>query len=422
MFRRVGRLLNSKVSASTNLRRAFFVFSLSGVGLAILAVVGLIVAVFESQERVTIEEGVVAELCPSSKASPFPAMRETAYGGTGYFDSRSRVPDSYSWFTSFLPVGLYVQFHRCTQLHVLADRIEPSQLQAISELSHLEHVSITGPATLSSNLSALAPLEHLYMLELVNVKVDPIPFDEMSWHSDLDTLVVSGTGANDHTLSGLPELESLVSLYARDADIGDGLGRELFEMSSLRGLDLGGCGKISDGIFAAIPRDSRLRSLYLERTSVTDSGLVHLGELGSLEELSLAHTLVTGAGLSSLAGLTNLVVLDLSGLKVDDDSLTHLAGLTRLVELNLSGTEITEQGIVHLRGLRNLRYLGLAETEIRSLPEVVNEFGAVDGPLEERHIIIYQAPNQIQLKDSLEVWLFDEKDAAWNGRGPPLSL
>ncbi len=69
---------------------------------------------------------------------------------------------------------------------------------------------------------------------------------------------------------------------------------------------------------------TKLESLDLYDTKVTDAGLVHLKGLTNLETLDLAFTKVTGAGLVHLKGLTNLETLWLTGTKVTDAGVASL--------------------------------------------------------------------------------------------------
>ena len=94
---------------------------------------------------------------------------------------------------------------------------------------------------------------------------------------------------------------------------------------------------------------TRLESLELMHTFVTDASLVHLNELTYLEALWLADTPVTGTGLVHLKGLTNLRVLSLHDTPVTDAGLEHLKGLTSLYKLGLHNTQVTAEGRAMLR-------------------------------------------------------------------------
>jgi hypothetical protein len=88
-----------------------------------------------------------------------------------------------------------------------------------------------------------------------------------------------------------------------------------------------------------------LRHLRLDRTRITDAGLVHLVRLEGLESLDLAHTQVTDEGLKTLARMPSLTTLGFDGTRIGDAGLTHLAPLRRLEVIYLAKTSATQQGI-----------------------------------------------------------------------------
>ncbi len=50
-----------------------------------------------------------------------------------------------------------------------------------------------------------------------------------------------------------------------------------------------------------------------------------------------------------LKGMTKLTTLNLSGTKISDVGLGHLKGLTSLKYLNLKGTSVTDEGVNDLK-------------------------------------------------------------------------
>src|SRR5690242_4393102 len=94
---------------------------------------------------------------------------------------------------------------------------------------------------------------------------------------------------------------------------------------------------------------SRLESLGLNWTPVTDAGLAHLTGLTRLRELALMRARITDAGLVHLRGLTSLEDLWLTDTRITDAGLAHLTGLTRLRQVWLKGTQVTDAGVGELR-------------------------------------------------------------------------
>lgn len=99
-------------------------------------------------------------------------------------------------------------------------------------------------------------------------------------------------------------------------------------------------------------------------TSVTDTAIASLKDIGSLTDLNLAGTKITDAGLAAIEGLTYLTRLHLELTAVTDAGLAHLKNLTNLSYLNLYGTGVTDAGLDQLKGLRNLKHLYLWQTKV----------------------------------------------------------
>ncbi len=109
---------------------------------------------------------------------------------------------------------------------------------------------------------------------------------------------------------------------------------------------------------------TKVSSVDLSGTDVTDEGLAHLKPLIRLSELNLGDTQITDSGLAHLGGLTNLSILDASNTKITDAGLVHLRGLRRLSELNLARTQITDAGLARLRHLMKLSLVNLWRTHV----------------------------------------------------------
>ena len=69
---------------------------------------------------------------------------------------------------------------------------------------------------------------------------------------------------------------------------------------------------------------SHLESLYLSKTKVTDTGLVHLRGLDQIWELTLCDCPITDAALENLRTLMKLQYLHVQGTKVTDGGVKKL--------------------------------------------------------------------------------------------------
>jgi len=83
-------------------------------------------------------------------------------------------------------------------------------------------------------------------------------------------------------------------------------------------------------------------------STFADDDMPHLTELTKLETLHLSLTQVTDAGLKHLQALRNVTFVDLRSTQVTDAGLENLTGMTNLGTLYLSDTHVTQEGIKEL--------------------------------------------------------------------------
>ena len=95
-----------------------------------------------------------------------------------------------------------------------------------------------------------------------------------------------------------------------------------------------GCGASEEDAIVAIEdlggtvetdaKSGEVVEVNLERTQITDAGLVYLKGMTRLTELGLANTQITDAGLEHLKDLTSLTTLGLDGTKITDAGLAEI--------------------------------------------------------------------------------------------------
>lgn len=161
---------------------------------------------------------------------------------------------------------------------------------------------------------------------------------------------------------------------------------EIVELD-LEDLNLAGT-NVRDASLALVKHCAKMRKLALDRTKVTDAGLVHLEGFPNLVWLGLADTAITDKGLEYVGHCSQLERLRLEGSRVSDEGIAHLANLGQLEalylddtrvgnraietlgslrhlrELSLAGTSVSDAGLGHLRGLENLETLRLNRTQV----------------------------------------------------------
>lgn len=110
---------------------------------------------------------------------------------------------------------------------------------------------------------------------------------------------------------------------------------------------------------------SRLKSLVLSKTDITDAALTPLAGM-SIESLFLAHTDISAAALDLVVKMPALQTLDVAHTRVQDN-VTALASAGQLEWLVLTGVDLSEAGEAELRTfleMPKLRRLTMRQTQI----------------------------------------------------------
>ena len=117
---------------------------------------------------------------------------------------------------------------------------------------------------------------------------------------------------------------------------------------------------------AALTKPTRLRSLELGSTSITDASLGQIASFPALETLGVSRTRVTGEGLKLLAK-SPVKQLRAESLGLKDSDIESLSTLTRLEELTLSDDTLTGEGFRSFKGRGSLRFLNLKSAKLSPL-------------------------------------------------------
>jgi len=105
-----------------------------------------------------------------------------------------------------------------------------------------------------------------------------------------------------------------------------------------------------------------LRTLSLQDTRVTDTGLTRIGTLGELRSLELDGTLITDDGISALAGLASIERLGLRDTKITEKGLTRLKDLKNLQRLTLRDPGFGDIALAALHNVPQIRELSFFGT------------------------------------------------------------
>ena len=127
-------------------------------------------------------------------------------------------------------------------------------------------------------------------------------------------------------------------------------------------------GKLTDADMAWLGKLSRIDTLVIDPSNLSDIGLSHLARLTSLRwltiELSSRKTDALIVRLMRLKVLDRLRGLNLEGSSITETGQGHLDGLTGLELLGLADTRVTDACLARLLGLTGLQYLFLNGTQV----------------------------------------------------------
>ena len=162
------------------------------------------------------------------------------------------------------------------------------------------------------------------------------------------------------------------------------LPREPFEISMI-GLEKS---SLSDTGLLRFAELDTLQTLWIGGAAITDRGLAHVGKIKTLDWLGLDDCEVTDAGLAHLKDLENLGQLQLAKTLISDQGLANLSGLKKLRALSLNENTITDAGLTHLYPMEALTFLDLSHTAVtpagveelkRRLPKVTVRVNSPSG-------------------------------------------
>lgn len=132
----------------------------------------------------------------------------------------------------------------------------------------------------------------------------------------------------------------------------------------LQRIILWDCPLVTDEALQYFPNLSKLETLALCNSSLTDSGLVQLPKLDSIRSLRIEGTQITDEGLKYLSHFTSLTGLELYGNNITGDGLIHLRNLEQLGYLSLNSCPVTDSGLAHITELPSIKHLDIGNTRI----------------------------------------------------------
>lgn len=226
-----------------------------------------------------------------------------------------------------------------------------------------------------ADLIQLLALPRLEILNLEKTTISDEGLKVVGRQTGLGHLTLEGRRISDAGLSHLAQLKRLSVFEVFRANIlGSGLA-QLKGLKELESLYFEDCPVTDEGLREGTihcKELSRLKSLGLLETKVTDAGLAHLLNLESIARLRLDRSPISGKGLAYLNRLPNLTDLVLRGTPITDEACDILAKSTTVQRLFLAETKVTVKGVKALQSMPRLSWLshgnlGLNPAEIDEL-------------------------------------------------------
>ena len=241
------------------------------------------------------------------------------------------------------------------------EEISEASLSVLHFLPQLEVIRLRNCAAVFS-LEALADCRRLKKVDLsYNEHLDFKVLASLIRLENLECLVLENNSSlEDDHLKVLQQFPRLKSLDLADCQSVTDAGLVHLGDLNLTELNLSGCSKINGAGFAEF-KSLTLESLVLNSCRIDDAGLLNLARFSGLKKMDLeSNQAIRGTGLSVLGNFRRLEFANLAGLPVDNDHLRLMAGVTTIKELNLNNCSgVSGRGLIGLVDSQNLEKLEL---------------------------------------------------------------
>ena len=217
-----------------------------------------------------------------------------------------------------------------------------------------------------TNLKRIAAMPFLSMFHIYEAELPPEGITPLIENGSIRAIHLYGSNFDDEMAEAIPRSLRLENFCAQ------------FSPLTEKGVDeiLDKCPRLNSLFLIGLP-DCRLTeaqgekigsrtftSLSFDELPIDDAFFAKICTNSKLWSLGLRKTAITNLGLEAMKGTPNLWHLVLSETKITDAGLAHLAGLSELRSLRLDGTNVTDAGLERLKTLILLRELFLWETDV----------------------------------------------------------
>jgi hypothetical protein len=181
----------------------------------------------------------------------------------------------------------------------------------------------------------------------------------------LRNLRLSGSMANDQSMTQLTQLNELAAILLQRTDVTDQGIAVLAELPKLKEINLFGTAGVTDRSWSAFAKLPALEKLRLRATGVTGENAMALASVRKVTELDLSETSFGNAGMAAVAAIPSLKQLNLWLTSVDDAGIEQLRDRTDLTSLNLDNVSgITDASLEVVENMHELAFLHLGGTSV----------------------------------------------------------
>jgi WD40 repeat protein len=209
-------------------------------------------------------------------------------------------------------------------LSLVRSKLTAEGLRQLNGLTKLESLDLFGGGMTDAGFAELKPFTKLQALQIQDSLITDDGLVYLAALPALTSLLLERSQVTGTGLAHLPAKEQLIMLSLRSSPITDEGLAQLEDFAGLTILQLSSCPGIGDEGLRHIGKLSRLQSLEISGTQITDIGLGYLKDLTRLQSLSVEKTNITAEGLKALEPLKRLTMLSLGELDVSDDAIQQL--------------------------------------------------------------------------------------------------
>lgn len=211
--------------------------------------------------------------------------------------------------------------------------------------------------------------DQITVVDLTKVSADELPKAVAATvlMPNVEEVRFKGSHVGDPSVLPIAGITSLRRLRVTDTSITDTTLEKLGDVGRLQLLHLHNAPSITLQGLQQLAKLGEMKELSLSGSNIGDSVVPFLGSLKKLKKLRMRGTAITGEGFSPL-GDSNIVDLELAETAFGNSGMPAIASMPALTKLNLWLTKIDDEGLESLRGKTSLTSLNLD-----NIPEITDQ-------------------------------------------------